>query len=301
MTLNTKKIICVVGPTAIGKTQLSICLAKSLKTEIISCDSRQFYRELQIGAAPPSKAELSTIKHHFIHHLSITQNYSAGEFETDAINLLKQLHRTNDTIIVVGGSGLYLDAICKGFDKMPKIPQKIRTELNQKYQNQGLSWLQKEIKKIDPNLYKKDNYQNPQRLLRALELFKVTGKNMSSFRSNQKKTRPFKIIKIGLNMQRDILYKKINDRVDIMIKRGLVDEVMSLINYQEKNALQTVGYREIFELLNNKCTLTEAVEKIKRNTRRFAKRQLTWFKKDKEIKWFQPNETMKIQEFIAKL
>ena len=301
MTLNTKKIICIVGPTAIGKTQLSICLAKSLKTEIISCDSRQFYRELQIGAAPPSKAELSTIKHHFIHHLSITQNYSAGEFETDAINLLKQLHRTNDTIIVVGGSGLYLDAICKGFDKMPKIPQKIRTELNQKYQNQGLSWLQKEIKKIDPDLYKKDNYQNPQRLLRALELFKVTGKNMSSFRSNQKKTRPFKIIKIGLNMQRDILYKKINDRVDIMIKGGLVDEVMSLINYQEKNALQTVGYREIFELLNNKCTLTEAVEKIKRNTRRFAKRQLTWFRKDKEIKWFQPNETMKIQEFIAKL
>ena len=301
MTLNTKKIICVVGPTAIGKTQLSICLAKSLKTEIISCDSRQFYRELQIGAAPPSKAELSTIKHHFIHHLSITQNYSAGEFETDAINLLKQLHRTNDTIIVVGGSGLYLDAICKGFDEMPKIPQKIRTELNQKYQNQGLSWLQKEIKKIEPDLYKKDDYQNPQRLLRVLELFKVTGKKISSFRSNQKKTRPFKIMKIGLNMQRDILYEKINDRVDIMIKKGLVDEVISLINYQEKNALQTVGYKEIFEFLHKKCTLTEAVEKIKRNTRRFAKRQLTWFKKDKEIKWFQPNETMKIQEFIAKL
>ena len=301
MTTHTKKVIFIVGPTAIGKTHLSIALAKELNADIISCDSRQFYKELKIGSAPPSKKNLAEVQHHFIHNLSIKEDYNAGKFEIDAIKLIKKLHQTNNTIIAVGGSGLYINAICKGFDKIPKISKQIRERATVEYRNKGLAWLQKEIKKFDPEFYSNYDTNNPQRLLRALEVFQETGKKISSFKSNKTKERSFEIIKIGLNIERSILYKRIDDRVDIMMKEGLLKEVDSLLDFQKNNALQTVGYREIFGFLNGKNTLERAVEDIKKNTRRFAKRQLTWFRKDKEIKWFEPHQLIKIQKLISEL
>jgi tRNA dimethylallyltransferase len=299
MNLNNKKVIFIVGPTAIGKTRLSIELAKTLNTGIISCDSRQFYKELKIGSAPPSKKEISQVQHHFIHNLSITDDYNCGQFENDAMKLIEELHQTNDAIIVVGGSGLYVDAICKGFDEIPKISKQKRIQVNSEYKRKGLAWLQKQVKNIDPELYSSYETKNPQRLLRVLEIFKETGKKFSSFKSNKIKVRPFEIIKIGLNIERSLLYKRINKRVDIMMQDGLLEEVSSLLNFQDRNSLQTVGYKEIFAFLNNECTLEEAVENIKRNTRRFAKRQLTWFRKDKNIKWFEPQQLIEIKKLIS--
>jgi len=301
MKKNTKKIIIIVGPTAIGKTGLSIELANALNTEIISCDSRQFYRELKIGSAPPNAKELAAAKHHFIHHLSVTEDYNAREFEINAIAKIKELHKTKDTIIVVGGSGLYVDAICKGFDKMPEIPNQIRIQLNEKLNDQGLVWLQDEVKEVDPNFYATCDQQNPQRLLRALEVFIATGKPFSFYKSAKAKHRPFEIIKIGLTTERKIIYKRINTRVDKMLENGLLEEVESLIAFQQKNALQTVGYKEIFSFYNNNCTLEKAVENIKQNTRRFAKRQLTWFRKDKDTTWFEPHQVSEIKTFIGVL
>jgi tRNA dimethylallyltransferase len=301
MNLNTKKVIFIIGPTAIGKTTLSIEIAKRFNTEIISCDSRQLYKELKIGSAPPSKKELSEIKHHFIQNLNITNDYNAGQFEIDAIKLISQLHQTYDTIIAVGGSGLYIDAICKGFDTLPKVSKQIREKVTLEYKSKGLNWLQKKIKNIDPELYTNSDKNNPQRLLRALEVFKETGEKLSSFKKNKIKARPFKVIKIGLNIERSILYERINKRVDIMMNKGLLEEAKSLHSFKQLNALKTVGYKEIFAFLNNESTLHQAVENIKKNTRRFAKRQLTWFKKDKNIKWFEPNQLIKIQKVISEL
>lgn len=299
MTLNTKKVIFIVGPTAIGKTELSIELAKILKTEIISCDSRQFYKELKIGSAPPSKKERSEVKHHFIHNLSVREDYNAGQFEIDAIKLIAKLHKTNDTIIAVGGSGLYVDAICKGFDPLPKISKQTRDQVTFEYHSKGLTWLQNQVKKNDPELYSNYDTNNPQRLLRALEVFQETGKMFSSFKSNKVKERPFEILKIGLNIERSILYERINKRVDLMMENGLLEEVNSLVNFQDRNALQTVGYKEIFTFLNDECSLQKAVENIKQNSRRFAKRQLTWFRKDKAVKWFEPQQLIEIKKLIS--
>ena len=299
MKKNTKKIILIVGPTAIGKTALSIELANALNTEIISCDSRQFYKELKIGAAPPNATALEAAKHHFIHHLSVKDDYNAGKFEINAIAKIKELHKTKNSIIVVGGSGLYVDSICRGFDKMPKIPDQIRVKLASKLDKQGLVWLQEEVKKSDPNFYASCDQQNPQRLLRALEVFITTGEIFSSFKSATPKERPFEIIKIGLTTDREILYKRINTRVDKMLEDGLLEEVESLIPFQQRNALQTVGYKEIFAFYNNECTLEKAVATIKQNTRRFAKRQLTWFRKDKNTTWFEPNQIKEIKSFIG--
>ena len=300
MNLNSKKVIFIIGPTAIGKTKLSIDLAKIFSCEIISCDSRQFYKELKIGSAPPDKLELTKIKHHFIQNLSVEEDYSAGQFEIDAMERIKKIHKKNNLVLMVGGSGLYIDAICKGLDKIPKISKKFRKEINEEYENKGLIWLQEKVKKIDPEFYVNNDCNNPQRLLRTLELFTQTGKNLSSFQTKKTKKRPFKIIKIGLNTKREILYNRINKRVDNMIDKGLLKEVNSLINFQHKNALQTVGYKEIFKFLDKKCSFEEAIDAIKQNTRRFAKRQLTWFRKDKEIKWFEPNELNEIKKFISK-
>jgi len=296
---STKKVIIIVGPTAIGKTALSINIAKRLNTEIISCDSRQFYKELLIGAAPPSQKELTQVKHHFIHNLSIDNDYNAGTFELDAMAKIKQLHKTKNTIIIVGGSGLYITAICKGFDNIPNIPNNIREDLNNQFSQKGITWLQDEIKEIDPAFLESCDTQNPQRLLRALEVYKATGENLSSFKSETAKIRPFEIIKIGLTMDRELLYERIDTRVDKMIEKGLLKEVESLLPFQNKNALQTVGYKEIFSFYNNECTLEQAVRNIKKNTRRFAKRQLTWFRKDKDIKWFEPYQIEEINKFIS--
>ena len=294
-----KKVIFIVGPTAIGKTALSIEIAKALKTEIISCDSRQFYKELVIGTAPPNNKELSQVKHHFIHSLSITKEYNAGIFEKDAIKLINQIHKKKDVIIIVGGSGLYVDAICKGFDKIPEVPHNIRSNINKLFKEKGLIWLQEKVQSVDPEFYKNCDTNNSQRLIRALEIFKSHNKSLSSFKTESYKERPFEIIKIGLNTNRELLYKKINTRVDNMIEKGLVDEVSSLLKYQHLNALQTVGYKEIFAFINHETTLEEAIKNIKQNTRRFAKRQLTWFRKDVTIKWFEPHQFSEIKKIIG--
>ncbi len=299
MKKNTKKVIIIVGPTAIGKTALSIKIAQLLNTEIISCDSRQFYKELLVGAAPPSEQELSQVKHHFIQHLSVKEDYNAGAFELDAIAKIEELHQKKDTVVIVGGSGLYVNAICKGFDKMPKIPTHIRTALNDEFHKKGIIWLQEKVKEIDPVFFESCDTKNPQRLLRALEIHKATGEKFSSFKSDTAKVRPFEIIKIGLTIDRALLYERINTRVDKMLENGLLEEVELLIPFQEKNALQTVGYKEIFAFYNNECSLEKAVENIKQNTRRFAKRQLTWFRKDENTKWFEPNQLDEIKRFIG--
>jgi tRNA dimethylallyltransferase len=299
MNMSTKKVVFIVGPTAIGKTALSIRLAQHFNTEIISCDSRQFYKELLIGAAPPDENELEKIKHHFIHNLSVTNSYNAGQFEVDALLTIEELHQKHDVLIAIGGSGLYVDAICKGFDKLPEISSKTRENINSDYNKLGIEWLQKEVQKIDPKFYKSCDKNNPQRLLRALEVYKETGKTFSSFRTNTHKERSFEIIKIGLNIDREKLYSRINKRVDIMMNNGLLEEVISLEQHQHLNALQTVGYKEIFSFLNNETTLENAVEQIKQNTRSFAKRQLTWFRKDKNTKWFEPQEIEEIKTFIG--
>ncbi|MBH70137.1 MAG: tRNA (adenosine(37)-N6)-dimethylallyltransferase MiaA [Flavobacteriales bacterium] len=289
-------MIVIVGPTAIGKTEYSIKIAKKYRTEIISCDSRQFYKELKIGTAPPNDKQLKEVKHHFIHNLSIHDNYSAGAFEKDAIKKIQEIHKKKDNIILVGGSGLYVDAVCNGFNIIPTVSKEIRQDINLLYENKGIEWLKEKVKNIDPNSFTKENYNNPQRLLRILEVYYQTKKPLSFFHNNKKKEREFIIQKIGLKIEREKLYDKINQRVDKMIKNGLVKEVTNLIQYKNINALQTVGYKEIFEFLENKISLENAIEKIKRNTRRFAKRQITWFKKDQSISWHNYDEIVKINE-----
>lgn len=299
MDINSKTIIFIVGPTGIGKTALSIILAKQLETEIISCDSRQFYKELLIGTAPPNAKQLNEVKHHFIHNISIKKKYNAGKFENDVMKLITKLHEKKDVIIAVGGSGLYIDAVCKGLDHIPDISDNIRNELNHEFKLKGKEWLKNEVKKIDPEYYNNCDKENKQRLLRALEVFRETQQPISIFRKKETKKRQFRVIKIGLNTEREKLYKKINTRVENMIKEGLLEEVHRLIPYQNLNALQTVGYKELFAFYRKQTTLKEAVENIKKNSRRFAKRQITWFKRDKDIVWFEPDQVKAIQNFIV--
>jgi tRNA dimethylallyltransferase len=282
----TKYLITIVGPTAIGKTALSIKIAQHFKTEIISADSRQFFKEMTIGTAVPSLTELTTIKHHFIHHISIENNYNVGTFEKDAIALLDGLFKIHDVVIMVGGSGLYLDAITKGLDKFPKIDSKIRENLNQRLKKEGLESLQKQLKELDRSTYQTIAIDNPHRVIRALEICIGTGKPYSSFLNKNKTTRDFTSITIGLTAERQTIYNRINKRVDMMMEQGLLDEVKSLQNKQDLNALKTVGYKELFNYLNGEWTLDFAVSEIKKNTRRYAKRQLTWFKKIESIIWF---------------
>lgn len=291
-----KKLVVILGPTAIGKTNLSIKLAKHFKSEIISCDSRQFYKELNIGTAPPSKAQLRQVRHHFIQDRSIKSEFNAGMFENEAINLIES--NNNKILFAVGGSGLYINAICKGLDNIPIVPKDIRNKLTYKYKKNGILWLQKQIKKIDENYEIKYDINNPQRMLRFIEVYYFTGKSIEYFKMNKTKKRNFDIIKIGLFIDRIKLYKKINSRVDLMIKNGLINEVESLISHKDKNALQTVGYKEIFKYFDKEYTLDVAIEKIKQNTRNFAKRQITWFKKDQEINWFKTVQIKEILEFI---
>ena len=279
-------IISIVGPTAIGKTTLSIKLAQYFNTEIISADSRQFYKEMQIGTASPTPNELDSVKHHFIHHISVKDNYNVGTFEKDAIERLNQLFKTNKIIVMVGGSGLYIDAVTKGLDYFPDVDPSIREQLNKRLKVEGLSTLQEHLKKLDNNAYKTIKIDNPHRVIRALEVCIGTNQPYSSFLNKNKTKRDFKVITIGLSADRDIIYDRINKRVDLMIDEGLLKEVKALLPYQKLNALNTVGYKEIFNYINKIWTLDFAISEIKKNTRRFAKRQLTWFKKDTNIFWF---------------
>ena len=290
----SKSIISIVGPTGIGKTDLSIFLAKSLKSEIISADSRQFFKEIPIGTAAPSKNELNQIKHHFIHNKSIKENYSVGEFEMEALSKIKTLHEKYNTLIVVGGSGLYINSILYGLDNFPKIDSKVRMELNKDLKDNGIEFLQNELKNNDALSYSKIDIKNPHRLIRALEIFRGTGYKYSSFINNSKKQkREFKIINIGLTADRKIIYERINKRVDNMIENGLIKEAKMVYKHKDLNALKTVGYKELFEYLSGKCTLDKAIDDIKKNTRRFAKRQITWFKKQENTTWFDYKEPYK--------
>ena len=293
----TKKLFVILGPTASGKTSLSIRLASKLKTEIISCDSRQFYKELKIGSAPPSAEELKKTKHHFIQHLSVKDNYNIGKYEEDALNKISSLFKKYNNLILIGGSGLYIDAICKGLDDIPQTPQKIRDRINNEFLEKGINWLQKKVKEIDIDFYQKSDTNNPQRLKRCLEIHANTGKKISSFYNKKKPKRDFKIIKIGITTDREILYDRINKRVDQMIKNGLVDEAKGLFQYQKFNALNTVGYKELFDFFNKKSDKETAVKEIKKNSRRLAKRQITWFKRDKQINWFSLEKEDEIIKF----
>ena len=294
----TKKLFIILGPTASGKTALSIELAKKLNTEIISCDSRQFYKELKIGAAPPNKEQLQKIKHHFIQHLSIKENYNIGRFEEDSIKKISSLFKIYDNLILVGGSGLYIDAVCNGLDNIPQTPKEIRDRINNEFSEKGISWLQEKVKKIDLDFYQKSDISNPQRLKRCLEVYQNTGEKISSFYKKEKRKRDFKIIKIGISIEREKLYNRINQRVDQMIKNGLIDEAKKLLQHQKLNALNTVGYKELFDFFDNKIDIETAVEDIKKNSRRLSKRQMTWFKRDKQINWFKINKENEIIKFI---
>ena len=283
-----KTLISIVGPTAIGKTKLAIGIAKHFACEIISCDSRQFYKEMTIGTAVPSKEELAEVKHHFIQNLSIHDNYSVGDFERDGLVFLNQYFKSNNICVMVGGSGLYEKAITEGFDQFPDVDPKIREELNRELNDHGIEMLQKELQLKDPNYFNEVDIHNKQRVIRALEIIRGTGKMFSSFRNQKLTPRPFQIIKIGLELPREEMYDRINRRVDIMVNEGLIEEVKALEDVKHLNALQTVGYRELFDFFDENITKEFAIEEIKKNTRRFAKRQMTWFKKDETIQWFSP-------------
>lgn len=281
-----KTLLTIVGPTAIGKTRMAIALATHFGTEILSCDSRQFFKELRIGTAVPSAEELAQVPHHFIQHKSIFESYSVGDFERDVIALLDKLFKKHDVVVMVGGSGLYAKAIIDGLDDFPEVDEIIRQELNEAYAQKGIEYLQELLKTLDEVQYNQMDVQNPQRLIRALEVCRASGKPYSSFLQRKEKQRDFTSVQIGLTADRTEVYERINKRVDMMLEEGLLIEAQDMMPYKHLNALQTVGYKELFSFFEGECSFEAAIEAIKMNTRRFAKRQFTWFQKDKRIKWF---------------
>ncbi len=281
-----KHLIVIVGPTAIGKTNLSIQLAKHFSSEIVSADSRQFFKETSIGTAVPSAEEIIAAPHHFIQHISIHNNYSVGDYEKDALQCLDSLFKEHDISILIGGSGLYVDAVTKGLDTFPETDLSVRKQIQNDLDIHGLSYIQDKLKEFDPIYHQKVDLNNTHRVMRALEVSISSGLPYSSFLTQPKKERPFNIIKIGLSAERQTIYDRINQRVDIMMKDGLLEEVSNLYKHRDLNALNTVGYKELFKYLDGEWELDFAVSEIKKNTRRFAKRQLTWFRKDTEIQWF---------------
>lgn len=300
-----KHLITIIGPTAIGKTALSIQLANHYNCEIVSCDSRQFFKEMTIGTAVPNAKELAAAPHHFIQNKSIFENYTVGDFEKEAIATIEELFKTNDYVVLVGGSGLYVNAVLKGFDDFPEINSTVRQEVNANYEKLGIGYLQEQLKKLDPDYFEKINLENPQtllnpqRMMRFVEVCIGTGKAYSSFLNQKKNERSFTPILIGLEAERNVMYSRINQRVDIMMNEGLLQEAKNLYPNKELNALQTVGYRELFSYFDKEFTLEFAIEEIKKNTRRFAKRQLTWFKRDENTKWFHfETPTQKIIDYI---
>jgi tRNA dimethylallyltransferase len=294
-----KTLVILLGPTGVGKTELSLRLAQWLNTPVISCDSRQFYRELKIGTAAPTAGQLARVPHYFIGHLSVTDHYGAYQFEKDALALLQNLFEKQENALMVGGSMMYIDAVCKGMDEMPSVDETLRQQLLQDFQQQGLDAMTELLQKLDPVYYNEVDLANHKRVLHALEVCLTAGKPYSSFRTNQPQKRPFKILKIGLNRPREELYERINARVDEMMREGLQAEARGQYANKHLNALNTVGYKELFACFDGRYTLDEAVSLIKQNSRRYAKRQLTWFRRDDEIHWFHPDDEENIKAYLT--
>lgn len=291
-------LVVIAGPTASGKTDLSVIIAKYFHAEIISADSRQFYKEIPIGTAAPSRLIQQEVKHHFVGNLSITEDYNVSKYERDVLKLLKNSFQNMPVMLLVGGSGLYIDAVCNGIDDLPDTDIQVRRFVQNLFEKSGLRGLQEELQKLDPEYYAVVDLNNPARMMRALEVCMQTGKKFSGLRRNMKKNRDFNIIKIALNLPRQILNERINQRADKMVTYGWVDEAKSVFQYKQLNSLNTVGYKELFNFIEGRWTFEHALEKIKTNTRRYAKRQMTWFKKDKSYTWFSPDDEQEIIRFI---
>ena len=294
-----KTLIVITGPTAVGKTALCLEIAKHFDIPIINADSRQIYKELRIGTASPTSEQMQQVPHFFVGSLSLNDYYSASLFEQQVLECLEQQFQTNDYALLSGGSMMYIDAVCDGIDDIPTIDDKTRELMKQRLAEEGLKALVEELKRLDPEYYEIVDRQNPRRVVHALEICTMTGKTYTSFRKREKRQRPFRIIKIGLNRPREELYQRINQRVDEMMQQGLLEEAKSLYPMRQMNALNTVGYKELFDYLEGRWPLEEAVERIKGNTRRYARKQLTWYKKDPQIHWFHPQETEQIISYIT--
>ena len=299
MALSDKRLIVITGPTAVGKTDLCLDIAQKLDIPIINADSRQLFKELRIGTAAPTTEQLARVRHFFVGTLHLTDYYSASMYEQDVMSLLADLFQKSDYALLSGGSMMYIDAVCNGIDDIPTVSNDIRLTLKQRLTKEGLPALVEELRKLDPEHYAIVDRQNPRRVVHALEICHMTGRTYTSFRKAEKKQRPFTIIKIGLNRDREELYQRINLRVDAMMKEGLLKEVEELREYRELNALNTVGYKELFDYFDGRWPLSEAVERIKGNTRRYARKQLTWFKRDQKMRWFHPNEKQNIMTYIT--
>lgn len=290
-------LIVLIGPTGVGKTELSLRLAEHFRTCIVSADSRQFYADLKIGTAAPTPGQLQRVPHHFVGTLRLTDYYSAAQYEAEVLNLLEKLFTEHDTVVLTGGSMMYVDAICKGIDDIPTVDAETRQLMLQKYEAEGLESLCAELKLLDPEYYRQVDLKNPKRVIHALEICYMTGKTYTSFRTNSPKERPFRIVKIGLTRDREELYDRINRRVDMMVEEGLVEEARQVYPYRALNSLNTVGYKEVFKYLDGEWTLPFAIEKIKQNSRIYSRKQMTWFKRDKEIRWFHPEQEAEILEY----
>lgn len=293
-----KTVILIAGPTAVGKTAVAIHLAKHFQTEIISADSRQCFKEISIGVAKPSAEELNEVKHHFINSHSILKTVTAASYEKHALNAVAEIFQQHTIAVMVGGTGLYIKAFCEGMDEIPAVDETLRNELQQNYQQHGIEWLQLQLQQYDPLFAGKGEMQNPQRMLRALEVIKATGESILTFRKGEKQQRDFNIIKIGLDLPREELYQRINNRVDVMMEEGLLNEAKEVYPLRQLNALQTVGYRELFDHFDGNTSLEKAIDKIKQNSRHYAKRQLTWFRRDDALKWFHPSQLQEIIQYI---
>jgi tRNA dimethylallyltransferase len=294
-----KMVVMIVGPTAVGKTDIAIRVARHFSTEIISADSRQVYKEIPIGTATPDESQLAEVRHHLIGHKSILDYYNVSIYEKEALNVIDELFQKLDLVVLTGGSGMYVEVLEKGIDDLPDVDPELRRRLKAEYEAKGIGWLRDEVIRIDPVYYSEVDHCNPARLMRALEIYESSGLIFSDLRIAKKAERPFALIKIGLDRPRPELDARIHQRVDVMLATGLIEECRTMYPYRDQNALNTVGYKELFEYFDGACTLGQAVEKLKTNTRRYARRQLTWFRRDNEIRWFHPDEAAEIMEYIG--